>query len=49
MEITGRVIGKPSKRTAVMSKSEVITITIIFHLSGFRSFKYLLCSGTYEG
>lgn len=34
------IIGKPSKRPPVMSKSEVIKITILFHLSGFRCFKH---------
>lgn len=33
-------LAKPSKRPAIMSKSEVITITILFHLSGFRCFKH---------
>lgn len=36
----GFILGKPSKRPAIMSKSEVITITILFHLSGFRCFKH---------
>src|SRR3970282_493711 len=34
------IIGKPSKRPSVMSKSEVITITVLFHLSGYRCFKH---------
>lgn len=34
------MIGKPSKRPPIMSKSEVITIMILFHLSGFRCFKH---------
>lgn len=34
------ILGKPSKRPAIMSKSEVITITILFHLSVFRCFKH---------
>lgn len=34
------VLGNPSKRPSVMSKSEVITISIIFQLSGFRTFKH---------
>ena len=33
-------IGNASKRPPIMSKSEVITITILFHLSGFRCFKH---------
>ena len=34
------LLGKPSKRPAVMSKSEVISICLLFHLSGFRCFKH---------
>src|SRR5690606_27312040 len=34
------IIGKPSKRPPVMTKSEVITICLLFHLSGFRCFKH---------
>lgn len=34
------LLGKPSKRPAVMAKSEVITICLLFHLSGFRCFKH---------
>ena len=34
------LLGKPSKRPSVMSKSEVITIYLFFHLSGFRCFKH---------
>lgn len=34
------LIGKPSKRPAVMSKSEIISICVFFHLSGFRCFKH---------
>lgn len=34
------LLGNPAKRPSVMSKSEVITITILFHLSGFRTFKH---------
>lgn len=34
------ILGNPSKRPLIMSKSEVITITILFHLSGFRCFKH---------
>ena len=36
----GFLLGKPSKRPAMMSKSEVITIVLLFHLSGFRCFKH---------
>jgi hypothetical protein len=34
------LLGKPSKRPPVMSKSEVISICLLFHLSGFRCFKH---------
>lgn len=34
------LLGNPSKRPPIMSKSEVITITFLFHLSGFRCFKH---------
>lgn len=34
------LIGNPPKRPPVMSKSEIITIMIIFQLSGFRTFKH---------
>jgi len=34
------LLGKPSKRPPVMSKSEVISICMLFHLSGFRCFKH---------
>ncbi|HEX9826783.1 MAG TPA: IS982 family transposase [Flavobacteriaceae bacterium] len=34
------LIGSPSKRPPVMSKSEILTIMIIFQLSGFRTFKH---------
>ena len=34
------LLGNPSKRPSTMSKSEVITITILFQLSGFRTFKH---------
>jgi len=34
------IIGNPSKRPLRMSKSEVITIYMLFHLSGFRCFKH---------
>ena len=33
-------IGNASKRPPIMSKSEVITITILFHLSGYKCFKH---------
>jgi hypothetical protein len=33
-------LGNPAKRPSVMSKSEVITLTILFQLSGFRTFKH---------
>lgn len=34
------LIGKKSKRPSIMSTSEVITISLLFHLSGFRTFKH---------
>jgi hypothetical protein len=34
------ILGKPSKRPPIMSKSEVMCIIMIFHLSGFRCFKH---------
>jgi len=33
-------LGRPSKRPPMMSKSEVISICLLFHLSGFRCFKH---------
>lgn len=33
-------IGNKPKRPPIMSQSEVITITVLFHLSGFRCFKH---------
>lgn len=34
------LLGNPSKRPARMSKSEIITIYLLFHLSGYRCFKH---------
>lgn len=34
------ILGKASKRPPVMSQSEVMTIILLFHLSGFRCFKH---------
>ena len=34
------LLGRPSKRPRAMSKSEVISICMLFHLSGFRCFKH---------
>ena len=34
------LIGNKPKRTPKMSKSEVMTIVVLFHLSGFRTFKH---------
>lgn len=34
------LLGNPAKHPSLMSKSEVITIMILFHLSGFRTFKH---------
>ena len=36
----GFLIGKKSKRPPTMATSEVITIYLLFHLSGFRCFKH---------
>ncbi|MCK5639136.1 MAG: IS982 family transposase [Flavobacteriaceae bacterium] len=38
--VENHLLGNPSKRPSTMSKSEVITIMIIFQLSGFRTFKH---------
>ena len=35
-----RLLGNPGKRPPVMSKGEILTIMILFHLSGFRTFKH---------
>ncbi len=34
------LLGNPPKRPSILSKSEVITLTILFQLSGFRTFKH---------
>ena len=34
------LLGNPSKRPSIMRKSEVITLCILFQLSGFRTFKH---------
>jgi len=34
------LLGRPSKRPPVMSTSEIISICLLFHLSGFRCFKH---------
>ena len=34
------LLGNPSKRPITISKSEVIPITVLFHLGGFRCFKH---------
>lgn len=34
------LLGKPSKRPPVMATSEVISILLLFHLSGFKCFKH---------
>ena len=34
------LLGNPAKRPSIMSKSEIMTITILFQLSGFRTFKH---------
>ncbi|WP_166962398.1 IS982 family transposase [Yeosuana marina] len=38
--VENHMLGNPAKRPSVMSTSEVITITILFQLSGFRTFKH---------
>ena len=38
------LLGNPSKRPSIMSKSEVITLCILFQLSGFRTFKHFYLS-----
>ncbi|MDT0648485.1 IS982 family transposase, partial [Zunongwangia sp. F260] len=38
--VENHLLGNPSKRPPIMSRSEVITISIIFQLSGFRTFKH---------
>ncbi len=38
--VENHLLGNPSKRPSTMVKSEVITIMILFQLSGFRTFKH---------
>jgi len=38
--VDASLLGNPSKRPSIMSKSEVITLCILFQLSGFRTFKH---------
>jgi len=38
------MLGPPSKRPSITNTSEVITITILFQLSGFRTFKHFYIS-----
>jgi len=38
--VENHMLGNPAKRPSVMSTSEVITIAILFQLSGFRTFKH---------
>lgn len=38
--VENHLIGNKPKRPPVMSKSEVITLSILFHLSGFRTLKH---------
>jgi len=38
--VENHLLGNPSKRPSTMAKSEVITIMILFQLSGFRTFKH---------
>ncbi|CAN0586189.1 unnamed protein product [Ectocarpus sp. 12 AP-2014] len=45
VEVVDRaLIGNKSKRPWVMSQSEIITIAVIFQLSGFRTFKHFYVS-----
>lgn len=34
------LLGNPAKRPSKMSKSEIMTIAVLFHLGGFRTFKH---------
>jgi len=34
------LLGNPAKRPSRMSESEIMTITVLFHLGGFRTFKH---------
>ena len=38
--VENHMLGNPAKRPSIMTKSEVITIMILFQLSGFRTFKH---------
>lgn len=38
--VDASLLGNPSKRPSIMNKSEVITLCILFQLSGFRTFKH---------
>jgi hypothetical protein len=38
--VDSSLLGNAPKRPPKMSKSEVITITVLFHLAGFRTFKH---------
>ena len=38
--VENHMLGNPSKRPSILTKSEVITIMILFQLSGFRTFKH---------
>jgi hypothetical protein len=38
--VDASLLGNPSKRPSIMSKSEVITRCILFQLIGFRTFKH---------
>lgn len=40
MVVEKHLLGNPAKRPPVMNKSEVISIMILFQLSGFRTFKH---------
>ena len=40
VNVARKYLGNSSKRPSKMSMSEVMTITVLFHLSGFRTFKH---------
>lgn len=39
-KVNSHLIGNKSKRPAKMTKSEIITITVLFHISGYKCFKH---------
>lgn len=42
--VDNHLLGNRAKRPSILSKSEVITISILFQLSGFRTFKHFYLS-----